>query len=114
MYGHGIKETDGMTFQNFILLLLKEKDSEGLANVNFWRSKDKAEVDFIIHRKEGITPVEVKFSDIKKATVSRSFRSFVNRYSPQTGYIVNRNYEDTITIGVTSISFVPFWKLIFS
>jgi len=112
MYGQGIKETDGMTFQNFIYLLLKDKDTEGLANVNFWRSKDKAEVDFIIHNEGDIIPVEAKFSAIKKSTVSKSFRSFINTYSPKTGYIVNRSYEDTITIGSTKVSFVPFWKFI--
>ena len=112
MYGQGIKETDGMTFQNFIYLLLKDKDSEGLANVNFWRSKDKAEVDFIIHSEDGVIPVEAKFSTIKKSTVSKSYRSFIKNYSPKTGYIVNRSYEDTITIGSTKVSFVPFWKFI--
>jgi predicted AAA+ superfamily ATPase len=61
MYGQGIKESDGMTFQNFVYLLLKDRDSGGLTNVNFWRSKDKAEVDFIIHGEEGVTPVEVIF-----------------------------------------------------
>jgi len=112
LYGQGIKETDGMTFQNFVYLLLKGKDAEGLANVNFWRSKDKAEVDFIIHGEEGVTPVEVKFSSVKKATVSKSFRSFIKNYSPKTGYIVNRSYEEAITIGTTNVFFVPFWRFV--
>ena len=101
-----------MTFQNFVYLLLKGKRAEGLSDVNFWRSKDKAEVDFITHGEDGVIPVEVKFSTIKKATVSKSFRSFIKIYSPKKGYIVNRSYEEMITIGFTDVSFVPFWKFV--
>ena len=112
LYGREVKETDGMTFQNFVYLLLKDKDAEGLSNVNFWRSKDKAEVDFITHGNKGVTPVEAKFSTIKRATVSKSFRSFIKRYSPKEGYIVNRAFEEKITIDSTSVFFVPFWKFV--
>ncbi len=113
MYGTTGNNTDGMIFQNFVYLILKDNFTAGLAKVNYWRSKDKAEVDFIIHQQNGITPVEVKFSNIKKTTVSRSFRSFINIYSPQTGYIVSPDFEETITIGKTKVLFIPFWKLLF-
>ncbi len=113
MYGTTISNTDGITFQNFVYLILNDNFTTGLAKVNYWRSKDKAEVDFIIHQQTGITPVEVKFSDIKKPTVSRSFRSFINTYSPQIGYIVSPGFESTITIGETKVIFIPFWKLLF-
>lgn len=112
MYGTTINNSDGMTFQNFVYLILKDNFTAGLAKVNYWRSKDKAEVDFIIYQQTGITPVEVKFSNIKKTTVSRSFRSFINTYSPKTGYIVSPDFEETITIGETKVIFIPFWKLI--
>ena len=112
MYGTTINNTDGMIFQNFVYLILKDNFTTGLAKVNYWRSKDKAEVDFIIHQQTGITPVEVKFSNINKTTVSRSFRSFINIYSPKIGYIVSPDFEAIITIGKTKVLFIPFWKLI--
>ncbi len=112
MYGTSINNADRMIFQNFIYLILKDNFTTGLAKVNYWRSKDKAEVDFIIHQQTGTTPIEVKFSDIKKPTVSRSFRSFINKYLPETGYIVSPNFEATISIGNTKVLFLPFWKLI--
>ncbi len=112
MYGTTINNTDGMTFQNFAYLILKDNFTTGLAKVNYWRSKDKAEVDFVIHQQTGITPVEVKFSNVNKTTVSRSFRSFINIYSPKTGYIISPDFEATITIGKTKVLFIPFWKLI--
>ncbi len=113
MYGTASASNSGMTFQNFIYLILRKHDTEGLAKVNYWRSKDKAEVDFILHHETEIIPVEVKYSDIKRATVSRSFRSFINAYSPKTGYIVTPGYRDEITIGKTQVRFLPFWKLFF-
>ncbi|MCF6332497.1 MAG: ATP-binding protein [Draconibacterium sp.] len=112
MFGATINSISGMTFQNFVYLILKDNIMAGLAKVNYWRSKDKAEVDFIIHQQNGITPVEVKYSNIKKTTVSRSFRSFINNYSPKTGYIISPGFDATIIIGETKVQFLSFWKLI--
>ncbi len=112
IFGSGTNTADGMTFQNFIYLILKESDTRGLAKVNFWRSKDKAEVDFILHRQSETIPVEVKFSDLKMPVISRSFRSFLNAYSPKTGYIISPAFEAEITIGKTEVQFIPFWRLI--
>ncbi len=103
---------DGMLFQNFIYILLKEKYEKGLNKINFWRSKDKAEVDFIVHTENGILPIEVKYSNLKKATVSRSFHSFLKKYVPETAYIVNLSLDTEIEIENTIVKFIPFWKLI--
>ena len=103
---------DGMLFQNFIYLILKEKYKNGLSQINFWRTKDKAEVDFIIHTGEGIVPVEVKYKPMKKAMISRSYRSFINKYKPVTGLIVNLELDKMIKILDTKVYFLPFWKLV--
>lgn len=112
IFGTATNTADGMTFQNFIYITLREHDTRGLAKINYWRSKDKAEVDFILHRQSETVPVEVKFSDLKMPAVSRSFRSFINAYSPKTGYVVSRNFQSETTIGKTHVQFIPFWKLI--
>jgi len=111
IFGAATNTADGMTFQNFIYITLREHDTRGLAKINYWRSKDKAEVDFILHRQSETVPVEVKFSDLKMPAVSRSFRSFINTYSPKTGYVVSRNFQSETTIGKTHVQFIPFWKL---
>ena len=43
--------------------------------LRYWRTKSKAEVDFIIEPQGNQVPVEVK-STLKKPTITRSFRSF--------------------------------------
>ncbi len=103
---------DGLLFQNFIYLVLKKRFTTGLSRIHFWRTKDKAEVDFVVHAGTGIVPVEVKFKSLKKAVVSRSFRSFITRYRPETGVIVNLDREETLQINGTRVHFVPWWKLL--
>ena len=103
---------DALLFQNFICLILKQHFTTGLSRIHFWRTKDKAEVDFVVHAATGIVPVEVKFKSLKKAAVSRSFRSFITRYCPETGMIVNLDREETLQINETLVRFVPWWKLL--
>ena len=103
---------DGLLFQNFIYLILKEHFTTGLSRIHFWRTKDKAEVDFVVHVATGIVPVEVKFKSLKKAVISRSFRSFITRYRPESGVIVNLDREETLHINGTRVRFVPWWKLL--
>ena len=102
----------GMLFQNFIYLILKEKYAKGLSRINYWRTKDKAEVDFIVHTTQGVVPVEVKFKNMKKAAISRSFKSFLTKYKPKIGFIVNLELSETVRIDETDIYFIPYWKLI--
>ena len=102
---------DGMMFQNFIYLILRAKYEKGLSKINYWRTKDKAEVDFIIRTQEGIIPLEVKYSELKKTAITRSFRSFINKYAPEKAYVINLSLEKKITINETEVIFMPFWKL---
>jgi len=103
---------DGMLFQNFIYINLKEKYDKGLSHVNYWRTKDKAEVDFIIHTDYGVVPVEVKIKKIKNPTVSRSYKSFITKYSPIKGAVVNLELTYELTSGETKVLFMPYWKLL--
>lgn len=51
----------GFVFENLIFLLLKEKLKYKAAKLNFWRTTDKAEVDFVIDTERTVTPVEAKY-----------------------------------------------------
>lgn len=101
----------GFVFQNFIWLLLKETLKWKSHTLHYWRTTDKAEVDFVISKHDALLPVEVKYGFMEKATVSRSFRSFIEKYNPPTAWLVNRNFEHEITINQTRVMFLPFYKL---
>jgi predicted AAA+ superfamily ATPase len=76
----------GSVFENLICNMIRQRMQITGASLHFWRTKDKAEVDFIIKKGDRIIPLEVKYGKINK--VSRSFRNFIERYNPSDAYIV--------------------------
>lgn len=101
----------GFLFQNFIFNILKESAVLSPYGIHFWRTKDGAEVDFIVEMIKTQVPIEVKFQDLKNPEISRSFRSFLEKYHPATALIVNIGLEKSLTVGETRIEFLPFYKL---
>jgi predicted AAA+ superfamily ATPase len=68
-------------------------------------------VDFVINKKDEILPIEVKFGKINKPTISRSFRSFIEKYKPREAWLVSSGYENEIVINETKLCFLPFYKI---
>jgi len=102
----------GFLFQNFVKSILFEKIKWSSWYIKYWRTTDKAEVDFVITSGEKVIPFEVKYSDLKSITVKRSLRSFIEKYSPVKAYVVNLSFEDRIKINNTVVTFIPYFKLI--
>ncbi len=101
----------GFIFQNFVFLLLKELAGKQNWNIHYWRTTDKAEVDFVLDKGNELLPVEVKFGELKKPTISRSFRSFIEKYSPPEAWIVNRGLDAQLRVNDTMVNFLPFYRL---
>lgn len=102
----------GFLFQNFILNILHEKIRYQSAKIGFWRTKDKAEVDFVVDFGEDQLPIEVKYKKLKKLEIPRSLKSFITRYQPQRALIVNLELEKEIRLGGTVVRSLPFYKLL--
>ena len=73
------RQDKGSLYENFVASELVKNSLD----VKYWRTKSKAEVDFIIEDKNKIIPVEIK-SDMKKAKISKSFLSFIDKYKIKT------------------------------
>ena len=101
----------GFVFQNFIFNILNEKISKN-SEIKYWRTTDKAEVDFVIDKINDVVPIEIKYKYLKNSKISRSFRSFIAKYKPQKAYIINLGLHKTIKIDDTTIYFIPYTKLI--
>jgi uncharacterized protein len=113
LYGNLITPSEtGFVFQNFIFNLMKEKMLFSPAEIHFWRTKDKAEVDFVITLGQRMLPVEVKFKKLKKPEIGRSLRSFISRYQPEMAWVINTELKKKIKLEKTEISFLPFWDII--
>ena len=90
LFGHLSSPSEcGFVFQNLVFLLVKAQTRLGSDKLHFWRTKDKAEVDFVLERGKEIIPIEVKFKSLKKQEITRSLRSFIEKYDPSEAYIVN-------------------------
>lgn len=101
----------GPIFENFVFNVLKEKLKFSGAALHFWRTKEKAEVDFILNFGKEILPVEAKYKRFTRPEVPRSLRSFISKYRPRKAFIVNMNFSKTLKIDETEVVFSPFWEL---
>ena len=102
----------GFDFQNYVFLELKDKlkDKEPVS-INFWRTKDDAEVDFVIQKGKKIVGVECKFSDCVAPKYTRSLQSFVNKYKPESIVVVNKSFTNESSIDNTKASFLPYYEI---
>jgi predicted AAA+ superfamily ATPase len=99
------------SFQNLVYQLLVEQSALGLREVKYWRTKDKAEVDFILDQHPLPVPVEVKYSDSPKvATASRSMQSFLRSYKPEQAFIVTLAPEGRRKAGDTRLVHLPYFE----
>ncbi len=114
LFGHlGSPSECGFVFENLVFLLLKEQTRLGPLSLHFWRTKDKAEVDFVVERGERITPIEVKFKSLRRPEIPRALYSFIEKYEPPEAYVVNLDYCSTQEIGKTTLVFLPYYELLF-
>ena len=88
----------GALFENYIFRAFYENDK----SVKYYRSKSGTEIDFIIDDK---LPVEVK-SKLSKPSVSKSFRSFIQKYNTDKGIILNSNTTGSLLIDKCNVLFL--------
>lgn len=106
-FGEFEKRNDaGELVENFVFVsLLKRREKK----INFWRTKSKAEVDFVIQKNGEIIPIEVKYS--LQPTIGKSFYSFLEKFSPKRGYILTQGFSKIQKIKNTKVYFLPVYYL---
>jgi len=100
----------GLIFQNFIYNRINVEMGETLKSINFWRTREGAEVDFIVRDGLSLLPIEVKFSSFSKPEIARSLRSFINDYKPKEAKVVNLSLNTDETVADTKIRFIPYYE----
>jgi hypothetical protein len=81
-------ELDGKLFENYIA---SELVKAGFT-LKHWRTKSKAEVDFVIEKDKELIPIEVKINSFDK--IERSLQSFIEDYKPKRAFIVTYKGEN--------------------
>ena len=113
LLGHmGSPSEAGPVFENLVFLMLKQELRFKAARLHFWRTKDRAEVDFVIEAGRTVIPLEVKYKRFRQVKAPASLRSFIDRYKPEKAYIINLSLSTTVDIDGTTLSFVPFHELL--
>lgn len=92
----------------FIKLLRLNGNTE---KINFWRKKAGAEVDFIMHIKDGILPIEVKYSNFSENKIPSGLISLLKIYNPDKALVLTKNYWGSIKYRNTKLLFVPVYYL---
>lgn len=102
---------DGFLFQNLVFCHLTQY-LQPATSIYFWRTRDGAEVDFVIDTGAGIVPIEVKFSPLTRSVIPRSFRSFLHSYHPTKACIVHLGEKSTLHLEGTHVSFIRFTDML--
>jgi predicted AAA+ superfamily ATPase len=101
----------GPLFQNFIWRLLWEQTRLQPTSLHFWRTKDKAEVDFILETGRTVIPIEVKCQHMGQPRIGRALRSFISAYQPQQAWVVNLDLSAELQINTTRVRILPYYQL---
>lgn len=96
----------GFLYENFVFNQLLKAE----APINFWRTKSKAEVDFVTQINNQALPIESK-SELGQATTTRAFNSFLEQYQPQEAIVLNESLVGARQRGETKIHFLPHWLI---
>ncbi len=87
----------GAILENFVCRELIGRE------LKYYRTKNGAEVDFII---DDSIPIEIK-SNISSMKISKSYHYFLENYKPKKGYVLNFNQIGTKKFNQTDIGFLP-------
>lgn len=101
----------GFVFQNFMSNILGRLMAGKNYGLHFWRTKDKAEVDFVISGNGGIMPIEVKYKKMVKPEAGRSLVNFNADYKPKTVIVVNLSLDEEKKTGDVAWKWTPYWKI---
>ncbi len=92
------RQDKGVLYENFIFSELIKKN----LTVKYWRTKAKAEVDFIV---DDNVPIEVK-SKLSKPSIGKSLFSFIEKYHPTKAFLFNENLFQSMHVNKTLIHFL--------
>lgn len=101
-----IRNDKGKLVENFTYGALKRRE-DILAQINFWQTKSKAEVDFIVRFQQELIPIEVKYSS--SASLGKSLFNFIKKFLPKKALVLTKGYIEEKKIEGCKVFFVPVY-----
>ncbi|KKR79664.1 MAG: hypothetical protein UU24_C0004G0002 [Candidatus Nomurabacteria bacterium GW2011_GWA2_40_9] len=108
-FGNLAKEKEGFLFQNIAWRILEEKHMHTGADINYWRTKDHQEVDFVIDYQDKLNAYEVKYSVSIVST--NALYSFRRRYKKAKLNIIVKDIKEDKFFKKESIEIIPYFLL---
>jgi len=96
------RQDKGALYENSVFSEQLKKERQ----VKYWRTKSKAEVDFVVDDR---IPLEVK-SGLSKPIVGKSLHSFMAKYQPDRAFILNESLFEDLRVGQCAVH----WRYLFS
>ncbi len=59
--------------------------------IKYWRTKQGAEVDFVIEFQNELIPIEVKYQESGDTHLTRSFHNYLNKYKQKKAIVITKN-----------------------
>jgi predicted AAA+ superfamily ATPase len=113
IFGRLLRQDDlGFVFQNLVFLILIEKLRWSNAEIHYWRSKSRSEIDLVIDLGRKVLPIEVKYKEFSQPIIPRSFHGFIEKYKPERCMVINKNLKTTVNLKGSEVSFLTVWDLI--
>lgn len=101
----------GSVLENAVFVELFRSLDFGMDRLYFWRTKQKAEVDFIIEKGLELLPIEVKFS-LKKENINVGLNNFIKKFTPQKAIVSNLSINGSnIKKNGTEVNFLYPFKI---
>ncbi len=98
------RRDQGEMVENFVLSQLR---CHGAEEVNYWRTRGQAEVDFIYRHGMETIPIEVKYKSFNSPRISRGYRSYISTYRPKRAVVVTKDFWGEDMIQDTEVKFIP-------
>lgn len=96
------RQDKGALYENCVFSELLKKDRL----VKYWRTKSKAEVDFVVDDR---LPLEVK-SGLSRPIIGKSLHSFISKYRPEKAFVLNESLFNDLRVDKCTVQ----WRYLFS
>ncbi len=83
------------------------KNSSVGDRINYWRTRNQSEVDFIVKKEGRFLPIEVKYQVFRQPTIPRSLLSFISFHNCLSGFVITKDYLAKREYNNCPIYFLP-------
>ena len=83
------------------------KNSTASEKLNYWRSKNGTEIDFILHRNRELIPIEVKYQKFSRPVIPKNVKSFISTYDSDKAFIITKDFLAVTETDKCEVIFIP-------